>query len=62
MSEESVRDAFRRWGYLQAQLDYLGRIPDFAHEELQTAMDGPTAERYREIYCSTIGVEFMHIP
>jgi 2-oxoglutarate dehydrogenase E1 component len=56
-----LADAFRRWGYLQADLDPLGRLPPFVHRELETAQ-GPDAGRWRAIYCGPIGAEFMHIP
>jgi 2-oxoglutarate dehydrogenase E1 component len=60
-AQSATFDAFRRWGYLQADLDPLrwGLKPE-PHPELD--LDGPEAERAREIYCGTIGVEFMHIP
>jgi 2-oxoglutarate dehydrogenase E1 component len=53
-------DAFRRWGYLEAQLDPLGFYRPAPHPEL--AVEGEAAERARAIYCGSIGVEFMHIP
>lgn len=53
-------DAFRRWGYLQADLDWLGRLEPLPHPELD--VDGDTAERARKWYCGTLAVEFMHIP
>jgi 2-oxoglutarate dehydrogenase E1 component len=60
---EIVFDAFRRWGYLQANLDPL-TPPD--HKPPQTVADlefaGPAAEDARRYYCGTIGAEFMHIP
>jgi 2-oxoglutarate dehydrogenase E1 component len=58
---DQVFDAFRRWGYLQAQLDpldqYLSpvRIPELD-------LTGPDAAEARRYYCSTVGAEFMHIP
>jgi 2-oxoglutarate dehydrogenase E1 component len=55
-----VWDAFRRWGYLQANLDPLGDLKPVNLPEL--AISGPDAEAARKIYCGTIGVEFMHIP
>jgi len=57
----SIFDAFRRWGYLQAQLDpldqYLSpvRVPELD-------LTGPDIADARRIYTSTIGAEFMHIP
>jgi 2-oxoglutarate dehydrogenase E1 component len=49
-------DAFRRWGYLQADLDPLGRLVPQEHPDL----DGP--EEARKVYAGLIGVEFMHLP
>jgi 2-oxoglutarate dehydrogenase E1 component len=60
-AEERIWDAFRRWGYLDAQLDPLGRwLAPLRHPELR--LTGEAAERARAIYCGSIGVEFMHIP
>jgi 2-oxoglutarate dehydrogenase E1 component len=59
-SREHIFDLFRRWGYLQADLDPLGHFPRLEYSELQ--IGGPEAERAREIYCGTVGAEFMHIP
>jgi 2-oxoglutarate dehydrogenase E1 component len=58
--QEQVLDAFRRWGYLQANLDPLGTLMPLAHPELDMA--GEWAGRARRYYCGTLGVEFMHIP
>ncbi len=52
-------DAFRQWGYLEADLDPLGFLPKSPHPELQIA--GETAREARQVYCGTVGVEFMHI-
>ena len=55
-----VMDEFRRWGYLQANLDPLSldlqpqAIPELEHR-------GPLADRARQLYCGTTGIEFMHI-
>lgn len=57
---ERILELFRRWGYLQADLDPLGHFPRLNYSELQ--ISGPDADRAREIYCGTIGAEFMHIP
>ncbi len=54
-------DLFRRWGYLAADLDPLGRLPPEFHPELGDLRD-PAVALLREIYCGPIGVEFMHIP
>jgi 2-oxoglutarate dehydrogenase E1 component len=57
---EQIFDAFRRWGYLEADLDPLGLAPRFSHPDL--ARFGPEADDARRHYCSTIGADFMHIP
>src|SRR2546428_158678 len=56
---ERVIDAFRRWGYLEADLDPLGFLQPEPHPELQ--VDGEFAHEARRIYSGTIGVEFAHI-
>jgi 2-oxoglutarate dehydrogenase E1 component len=60
MTEHDVRDAFRRWGYLAARLDDLGRLEPFEHPDLPGA-SGQDTERWRRVYCGSIGAEFMHI-
>ena len=60
MSYQPIPEAFLRWGYLQADLDPLGRLQPFPHPGLDLA--GVAADRGRAIYCGSIGVEFMHIP
>jgi 2-oxoglutarate dehydrogenase E1 component len=55
-----ILDAFRRWGYLAANLDPLGFLKPLDHPELR--LTGETADRARQIHCGTIGAEFMHIP
>jgi len=61
-SERSDRilDSFRRWGYLQADLDPVGHFKPLLHPDLDFA--GEEADAARRIYCGTIGAEFMHIP
>ena len=57
---DQVFDAFRRWGYLQAQLDPLDQyLSPVRVPELDLA--GPDAVEARRYYCSTVGAEFMHI-
>ena len=58
--QERVLDAFRRWGYLQANLDPLGHFPPAIHPELD--IPGHAGDYARRIYSGSIGVEFMHIP
>jgi 2-oxoglutarate dehydrogenase E1 component len=57
---ERIFDAFRHWGFLEADLDPLGFLRPQPHPELQ--IEGELAREARRIYCGTIGVEFMHIP
>jgi 2-oxoglutarate dehydrogenase E1 component len=59
-AEPALRDAFRRWGYLQADLDPFGRLLPLPVPELDEA--GPAADDLRRTYCGPIGVEFMQIP
>ena len=61
MSSDRHADAFRRWGYLQAALDPLGRLVPMAHPELDER-GGAEAARWRSVYCGSIGAQFMHIP
>ncbi|HSY66649.1 MAG TPA: 2-oxoglutarate dehydrogenase E1 component [Terriglobales bacterium] len=56
---ERVFDAFRRWGYLEADLDPLGFLRPVPHTDLP--VDGELAQEARRVYCGTVGVEFMHI-
>jgi 2-oxoglutarate dehydrogenase E1 component len=61
-SEETdhVLDTFRRWGYLQADLDPVGYLQPVPLPELE--LSGEVADYARRIYCGKIGAEFMHIP
>jgi len=58
-ARERVWDSFRRWGYLQANLDPLGDLEPVSMPELEVS--GPEAEAARRVYCGRIGAEFMHI-
>src|SRR5271156_3525823 len=57
--QERIWDSFRRWGFLQAKLDPLGDVKAIAMPDLEVT--GPDADAARQIYCGTIGAEFMHI-
>jgi 2-oxoglutarate dehydrogenase E1 component len=59
-AQERTWDSFRRWGYLQANLDPLGDLEPVAMPELDVT--GADAEAARRCYCGSIGVEFMHMP
>ena len=58
-SREQILDAFRRWGYLQADLDPLGRLRPAPVAVLDAA--GERGSFARPFYCGAIGAEFMHI-
>jgi len=57
---EQVFELFRRWGYLEAQLDPLGHFAPQPHPEL-AALKGADADEARGYYCGSIGVQFAHI-
>jgi 2-oxoglutarate dehydrogenase E1 component len=59
-AQERVWESFRRWGYLQANLDPFGDLEPVAMAELDAT--GPEADAARRVYCGSIGAEFMHIP
>src|ERR1700683_1599043 len=56
---ERVFNAFRQWGYLEADLDPLGFLRPRVTPELQ--LDGEYAREARAIYSQTIGLEVNHI-
>ncbi len=58
--DHRVLDAYRRWGYLQADLDWLGRLPPQPHPELDVT--APGTDIARSWYCGTLAAELMHIP
>jgi len=53
-AEEGVLDAFRLWGYLQAQVDSFGGLQPVPIPELEVT--GDVANRARRYYCGSIGV------
>src|SRR5260370_2739217 len=57
---ERVFDAFRRWGYLEANLDPLGMLQPLRHPDLD-GLTGEAVEEARRIYCRTIGADFIHL-
>ncbi|HEX9945875.1 MAG TPA: 2-oxoglutarate dehydrogenase E1 component [Thermoanaerobaculia bacterium] len=59
--DEKTLDAYRRLGFLLADLDPMDRIEPEQQPGLEDC-DPATAEYARRYYCGTIGVEFMHIP
>jgi 2-oxoglutarate dehydrogenase E1 component len=57
---EQTFNAFRRWGYLQAQLDPLGQyLAPLEVPELDVENEFVAAAR--RVYCGSIGAESMHI-
>jgi 2-oxoglutarate dehydrogenase E1 component len=56
---ERVFEAFRQWGYLEADLDPLGFLRPRPHPDLD--VDNEYAREARAIYSSTVGVEINHI-
>src|ERR1700737_1453011 len=58
---ERIFNAFRRWGYNEANLDPLGFFGPFPQPDLE-GLTGEIAQEARRIYCGTIGAEFMHLP
>ncbi|HVY94771.1 MAG TPA: 2-oxoglutarate dehydrogenase E1 component [Bryobacteraceae bacterium] len=59
--DRNIVEDFRRWGYLQAKLDPLGKYPASRVVPELDAATGPAADEARELYCGTVGLEFMHI-
>jgi 2-oxoglutarate dehydrogenase E1 component len=59
LDRERLFDAFRRWGYLEADVDPLGFLRPQTQPELR--VEGDAAREARAIYSGTIGVEYMHI-
>jgi 2-oxoglutarate dehydrogenase E1 component len=59
VNHSDILSRFRRWGYLQADLDRLGRLEPLAVPELDELKE--EADEARRIYCGTLAVEFEHI-
>ena len=59
LERERTFDLFRRYGYLEADLDPLKIFKPLKYPDLQ--ITGPVAAEAREIYCGTIGADFMHL-
>jgi 2-oxoglutarate dehydrogenase E1 component len=55
-------NSFRRLGFLQAELDPLGRLGVEPQPALEDEADPETAAWARRVYCGPIGSEFVHIP
>src|SRR5947208_6849795 len=62
LERERLFDAFRRWGYLDANLNPFGGPIEGGYPDLRKQYTGEDADEARRIYCGTIGAEFMHMP
>ncbi|HEY7405191.1 MAG TPA: 2-oxoglutarate dehydrogenase E1 component [Candidatus Angelobacter sp.] len=60
LEREQIFDAFRRWGYLGADLNPFGGPVGGDYPDLPS--EGEGASEARRLYCGTIGAEFMHLP
>ncbi|HET9837495.1 MAG TPA: thiamine pyrophosphate-dependent enzyme, partial [Candidatus Angelobacter sp.] len=60
LEREQTFDAFRRWGYLDANLNPFGGPIAGGYSDLPNQSEG--AKEARRIYCGAIGAEFIHIP
>jgi 2-oxoglutarate dehydrogenase E1 component len=58
---ERIFTLFRRWGFYESTLDPLGFFGPLKFPDLQ-GLSGEFAEEARRYYCSTVGVEFEHLP
>src|SRR5512134_2771639 len=64
LAPDPVADAYRRWGFLQADVDPLQRMAAFEHPDIADArVMGASAdnEKWSSVYCGPIGFEFMHM-
>src|SRR5262245_14567121 len=66
IAPSALVEAFRRWGYLAAALDPLGRLPPQPPPDLEEAVrlagDSPEAAGLKRAYCGSIGADFMRLP
>ncbi len=60
LEHERTFDLFRQWGHLEANLNPFGGPIGGGLPELR--MKDKIADQAREIYCGSIGFEFMHLP
>ncbi|HET6462460.1 MAG TPA: hypothetical protein VFH33_01565, partial [Candidatus Krumholzibacteria bacterium] len=64
LAPDPVGDAYRRWGYLQANLDPLNRLAPYEHPDVADARATGSRDenqKWQSIYCGPIGFEFMHM-
>src|SRR6266851_795203 len=60
LERERLLDAFRRWGYLNANLNPFGGPVGDGYPDLPTQGEG--IAELKKAYCGTIGAEFLHLP
>jgi 2-oxoglutarate dehydrogenase E1 component len=60
--DDNTLNTYRRLGFLEADLDPLGRLPPAIQPSLHEDADPASAAYARRFYCGTVGVEFMHLP
>jgi 2-oxoglutarate dehydrogenase E1 component len=60
--DERTLNAYRRLGFLVADLDPMNRMAPEQQPDLTEDADRKTADYACQFYCGTVGVEFMHIP
>src|SRR5216684_7483546 len=60
LERERLLDAFRRWGYLNANLNPFGGPVGDGYPDLPTQGEG--IAELKKAYCGSIGAEFMHLP
>ncbi|MGD8412905.1 MAG: 2-oxoglutarate dehydrogenase E1 component [Candidatus Latescibacterota bacterium] len=60
---DPLAEAFRRWGYLSANLDPLNRLAPYEHPDLTEAIAAADDDvaRWKSIYTGDLGFEFMHM-
>lgn len=56
-----TKQIIRLYGYLQANLDSLGRLKKAPHKLLDSLTD-EESKKLKEIYCGSIALETLHIP
>ncbi|HKF20409.1 MAG TPA: 2-oxoglutarate dehydrogenase E1 component [Candidatus Angelobacter sp.] len=61
LERERIWDTFRRWGYVDADLNPFGGPIAGGYPEIRE-LTGDAANDARRIYCGSIGAEFMHLP
>lgn len=61
MDTQSVRDIYRRWGHLRADIDPFNVLKPVKHRDLD-ALDHSKWKDLESVYCGKIASEFMHMP